>query len=74
MYGLRILAAKVYEDHQRQHDAAYDAKCRSQIKGGGRSDRVRTYNFIDSRVVDHRLGKKTKPPEEIYVKAEAKKQ
>jgi peptide chain release factor 1 len=56
MYGLRILAAKVYEDHQRQHDA----KRRSQMKGGGRSDKVRTYKFIDSRVVDHRLGKKTK--------------
>ena len=58
--ALRILAAKVYENHKRQHDAAYDASRKSQMKGGGRGDKVRTYNFINFRVVDHRLRKKTK--------------
>lgn len=56
----RILTAKVYDYFQRQHNAAYDAERRKQIGDGGRGDKVRTYNFINSRVVDHRLGRKTK--------------
>jgi peptide chain release factor 1 len=58
--ALRILTAKVCERLQSQQAAAYDAKRKSQMGSGGRGDKIRTYNFIDSRVVDHRLGKKTK--------------
>jgi len=38
------------EQHKTKHD---------QVDGGGRGNKVRTYNFLDSRVVDHRLGLKT---------------
>lgn len=34
-------------------------KKREQVDGGGRGNKIRTYNFIDGRAVDHRTGKKT---------------
>ncbi len=36
--------------------------------GGGRGNKIRTYNLIDSRAVDHRTGKKTAKVEEIIYK------
>lgn len=63
--ALRILTAKVYEHLQGQHDAEYGTERKSQMKGGGRGDKIRTYNFIERRVVDHRLGKKTKQIKQI---------
>lgn len=56
----RILAARVQELKQSKANANYSAKRVEQLGGGGRSDKVRTYNFIKSRVVDHNLGTKTR--------------
>lgn len=55
----RILAARVNDAKKAAADAEYAAFKRKQMGDGGRGDKVRTYNFIDSRVVDHRLGSKT---------------
>ena len=53
--ALQILRSKLYEQEQAKQDAAISAERKSQIGSGDRSDRVRTYNFPQNRVTDHRL-------------------
>lgn len=55
----RIITARVNEVRKIEANAEYAAYKRKQMGDGGRGDKVRTYNFICSRVVDHRLGTKT---------------
>ena len=55
----RVLTARVNEAKKLSEDTEYAAFKRKQMGDGGRGSKVRTYNFIDSRVVDHRLGTKT---------------
>lgn len=58
--ALRILTAKVYEQYRAEQTAEYDTERKTQMGNGGRGDKIRTYNFIDARVVDHRLGRRSK--------------
>ena len=53
----QLLRARVYDHHQRQKDAQRADDRRTIIGTGGRSERIRTYRFKDSLVVDHRLGR-----------------
>jgi len=57
--ALKILTAKVRTQEQSKIAADYNANRKAQLGSGGRGDKIRTYNFIDSRAVDHRTGKKT---------------
>lgn len=53
--ALQILRSRLYEIEQAKQDAAVASERKSQIGSGDRSDRVRTYNFPQNRVTDHRL-------------------
>lgn len=54
--GMKVLKARLYEKFQQeQHDEIAEVR-RSQVGSGDRSERIRTYNFPQGRVTDHRIG------------------
>ena len=54
--AMRILKARVYDYYQTQEEDAYNAERKSAVGTGDRSERIRTYNFPQNRVTDHRIG------------------
>ncbi len=54
--AMSILKSKLYDYYQSQADAEYAATRKSQVGTGDRSERIRTYNFPQGRVTDHRIG------------------
>ncbi len=54
--ALEILRAKIFEIKQREQEEQYSAQRRSLIGSGDRSEKIRTYNFPQSRITDHRIG------------------
>jgi peptide chain release factor 1 len=54
--ALAILRARLLEKKQREEEAKYSAARKSQIGSGGREEKIRTYNFPQNRITDHRVG------------------
>ena len=54
--ALRILRARLLERKQREEAEKYSAQRRGQIGTGGREEKIRTYNFPQNRITDHRIG------------------
>lgn len=54
--AMKILASRLYAAEQERQNAAVAAQRRSQVGTGMRNERIRTYNFPQGRVTDHRIG------------------
>jgi len=54
--ALRILRSRLLDAAQREHDEAIASDRKSQVGTGDRSERIRTYNYPQGRVTDHRIG------------------
>ena len=54
--AMEILRARVYDYYQSREQNEYDAERKSAVGTGDRSERIRTYNFPQNRVTDHRIG------------------
>src|SRR4051812_10028825 len=54
--ALAIMRARLLEEKQREEEEKYSAHRRNQIGSGGREEKIRTYNYAQNRVTDHRIG------------------
>ncbi|WP_327795997.1 peptide chain release factor 1 [Tetragenococcus koreensis] len=53
--AMKVLRARVYDKYQQEAQSEYDASRKSAVGTGDRSERIRTYNFPQNRVTDHRI-------------------
>ena len=54
--AMQVLRARLFELAEQERSAELSAERRSQVGGGGRSEKIRTYNYKENRVTDHRIG------------------
>ncbi|NLW21075.1 MAG: peptide chain release factor 1 [Clostridiales bacterium] len=54
--ALKLLKLRLYERAREERDAAHAGQRKSQVGSGDRSERIRTYNYPQGRVTDHRIG------------------
>lgn len=53
---MRVLKARLYDMYERQKNEREASERRSLVGSGDRSERIRTYNYPQNRVTDHRIG------------------
>jgi peptide chain release factor 1 len=51
-----VLRSRLYKQAQEEADAESSAARKAQVGGGGRSEKIRTYNYKENRLTDHRIG------------------
>jgi len=54
--ALKILKARIYEQKMREQQEALSSERKAQVGSGDRSERIRTYNYPQNRITDHRIG------------------
>jgi peptide chain release factor 1 len=54
--AMRVLQARILDHHRKEAEKKISDERRSQLKGGERSEKIRTYNFLQNRITDHRAG------------------
>ena len=57
---MKVLRARLYEQKQQELDESVGSERRNKIGTGNRSEKIRTYNYPQNRVTDHRIGYTTK--------------
>lgn len=63
--AMSILRSKIYEEQKRKEEQKLGANRKEQIGAAERAEKIRTYNFPDDRITDHRIGKKFHNMEKI---------
>jgi peptide chain release factor 1 len=64
--ALKVLKAKLYQQELERQQTEVSESRRTQVGSGDRSEKIRTYNFPDSRITDHRIGKKVHDLERFF--------